>query len=248
MRAFTDDLGVQLVQGSGMTETSPVVTVAHPPRHCSPDDAEYWQYRSSAGRLLAGVEARIVDEDGNLQPADGVSAGEVEYRGGWITGSYYGGAAPEKFHDGWLRTGDIGMVSEDGYLSLLDRSKDVIKSGGEWISSVQLENALLGHPEVADAAVIAIPDDTWGERPLACVVQRNDDTLDVESLRRHMATATARWQVPEYWAFIACLPRTSVGKHDKRALREAWQRGELTVIAVAGPSRTRTSALQEAQP
>lgn len=237
MRGFADDLGVPLLQGSGMTETSPVVTLAHPPRGSTPANPEYWRHRTSAGRLLAGVEARVVADDGQVLPADGHSVGEIQYRGGWVTGSYYGDTSAEKFDDGWLRTGDVGQITSDGYVTLLDRTKDVIKSGGEWISSVELETTLLGHPDVVEAAVIAVPDDVWGERPLACVVERDGAGHDVESMRVYLAARIPRWQVPESWTFVPNLPRTSVGKYDKKQLRAAWQSGDFAVVAVAGPAR-----------
>ena len=226
-------LGVELIQGSGMTETSPVVTVAHPQAGVTADDAAYWTYRRSAGRLLAGVEARVVDDDGVVQPRDGNSVGEIEYRGAWITGAYYQDATGESFHDGWLRTGDLGTITPDGYLAIVDRAKDVVKSGGEWISSSNLEAHLLAHPAVAEAAVVPMPDERWGERPLACIVPATGASeLSVDELKSHLATLVPRWQVPEYWSVVADLPKTTVGKLDKKVLKERQQCGDLAVLRV----------------
>jgi fatty-acyl-CoA synthase len=155
----------------------------------------------------------------------------VEVRGPWIAAGYYRvGADAERFHDGWLRTGDIASVDPDGFMRITDRAKDVIKSGGEWISSVALENRLMGHDSVAEAAVIAMPDEQWSERPLACVVLRDGNPLDVDELRRHLAEAVAGWQVPDAFAVIDEVPKTSVGKFDKKRLRAALADGELEVV------------------
>ncbi|WP_285777582.1 fatty acid--CoA ligase [Microtetraspora sp. NBRC 13810] len=224
MRALSDEFGVHLVQAWGMTETSPLATVAHPPV----DAADPWEYRVTQGRLLAGVEARIVGDGETVLPNDGVSVGELEVRGPWVTASYYRDEDGSRFHDGWLRTGDVGRLDEHGYVTLTDRAKDVIKSGGEWISSVELENLLMGHPEVVEAAVIGVPDDRWGERPLACVVVSG--TAGAADLRDHLAGKVARWQLPERWAFIPEVPKTSVGKFAKRVLREMAADGRLEVI------------------
>ena len=150
-------------------------------------------------------------------------------RGPWVTASYYGEPTPEKFHDGWLRTGDVGTVEPSGFIRITDRAKDVIKSGGEWISSVALENLLMAHPAVAEAAVIGVPDDKWGERPLACVVRKAGQTVEPTALRAHLEDKVARWWLPERWAFIAEVPKTSVGKFDKKVLRARYGRGELAV-------------------
>ena len=160
---------------------------------------------------------------------DGNEVGEIEVRGPWITGSYYGDPSPEKFDDGWLRTGDVGTLDERGYIQITDRAKDVIKSGGEWISSVELENHLMAHPQIVEAAVIGVPDPRWDERPLACVVIDEGATLTVDDLRAFLAGHVARWQVPERWAFIVEVPKTSVGKFDKKVLRARHEAGELTV-------------------
>jgi fatty-acyl-CoA synthase len=178
---------------------------------------------------------RIVDEQGAALPWDGESTGEIEVRGPWITGSYFGLDAPEKFHDGWLRTGDIGTMDDRGYFQISDRLKDVIKSGGEWISSVELENLLAGSPEVAEAAVVGIPDEKWTERPLACVVLRSPEGAGEDvaaTLASFLGGKVARWQVPENWTFIEEVPKTTVGKFDKKVLRSRYQAGELDVLRV----------------
>ncbi|MEV8318020.1 long-chain fatty acid--CoA ligase [Streptomyces sp. NPDC059900] len=234
MEAF-DKLGMRVCHAWGMTETSPLGTVARPPAKALGTDEEF-AYRLTQGRFPTGVEARLVGPGGEHLPWDGESAGELEVRGPWIAGAYYGGAAGEalkpedKFSaDGWLKTGDVGVISSDGFLTLTDRAKDVIKSGGEWISSVELENAIMSHPEVAEAAVVAVPDDKWGERPLATVVLKEDSTLDYATLRDFLAGTIAKWQLPERWAIVPAVPKTSVGKFDKKVLRKQYADGELDV-------------------
>jgi fatty-acyl-CoA synthase len=170
---------------------------------------------------------RITDDSGAELPWDGVSVGEIEVRGPWITGSYHRDPAPDRFHDGWLRTGDIGTIDDRGYFQITDRAKDVIKSGGEWISSVELENLLAGCPGVLEAAVIGIPDEKWTERPLACVVVK--DEADPARLASYLEGKVAHWQVPENWTFITEIPKTTVGKYDKKLLRARFKDGELAV-------------------
>ncbi|WP_030559811.1 long-chain fatty acid--CoA ligase [Streptomyces aureocirculatus] len=234
MEAF-DTLGMRVCHAWGMTETSPLGTVARPPAHAL-GTAEEFGYRLTQGRFPAGVEARLTGPDGSHLPWDGTSAGELEVRGNWIAGAYYGGAGGEVIKpedrfspDGWLKTGDVGVISPDGFLTLTDRAKDVIKSGGEWISSVELENALMSHPDVAEAAVVAVPDEKWGERPLATVVLKEDATTDFAGLQAFLATRVAKWQVPERWALVPAVPKTSVGKFDKKVLRRQYAAGELDV-------------------
>ncbi|MEU5685195.1 long-chain fatty acid--CoA ligase [Streptomyces venezuelae] len=234
MEAF-DKLGMRVCHAWGMTETSPLGTVARPPAHAAGTEEEFG-YRLTQGRFPASVEARLVGPGGEHLPWDGTSAGELEVRGPWIAGAYYGGAGgdvlrpDDKFsEDGWLKTGDVGVITADGFLTLTDRAKDVIKSGGEWISSVELENALMSHPDVAEAAVVAVPDDKWGERPLATVVLREGATADYASLRDFLAGRIAKWQLPERWTIIPAVPKTSVGKFDKKVLRRQYADGELDV-------------------
>jgi fatty-acyl-CoA synthase len=235
MRDFEERHGVRVCHAWGMTETSPLGSFGHPPAGLSPE--EEWPYRISQGRFPASVEARLAAPDGSFAPWDGESTGELEVRGPWVTGAYYGGAAGEPFRpeekfspDGWLRTGDVGVITPNGYLTLTDRAKDVIKSGGEWISSVELENALMSHEAVAEAAVVAVPDERWGERPLAAVVLREGaGDVTYADLRAFLAERVARWQLPERWAVVASVPKTSVGKFDKKVLRGQYAEGDLDV-------------------
>ena len=230
MRGF-DELGVRIVQAWGMTETSPVATMAHPPVGAEGEEA--WKARVTQGRVLAGLEMRIVGDGDVILPNDGEAVGEVEIRGPWITGAYHKDEDPGKFHDGWLRTGDVGTLSPDGYLVLTDRAKDVIKSGGEWISSVELENHLMAHPDVLEAAVVGVPDDRWQERPLATVVLREGAEATPEELRTFLGDRIPKWQLPERWSFIESVPKTSVGKFDKKVLRRRYADGELDVKTIA---------------
>jgi fatty-acyl-CoA synthase len=226
MRGF-DELGVRILHAWGMTETSPLASVAHPPHGSSGGEA--WRYRMSQGRYMCGLEVRVVGDGDRVLPCDGRSVGEIEIRGAWITGAYYRDEDPGRFHDGWLRTGDVGTISADGFLVLTDRAKDVIKSGGEWISSVDLENHLMSHPDVVEAAVIGVPDDRWQERPLAAVVPRPDAGVTAAELREFLARRVAKWQVPERWAFVGEVPKTSVGKFSKKTLRDLYAAGDLEV-------------------
>ncbi|MBP1160618.1 long-chain fatty acid--CoA ligase [Rhodococcus sp. PvR099] len=227
MHAFEDEHSVSVLHAWGMTETSPLGSVARPPAGTTGD--EMWKYRYTQGRFPASVQARLIGDDGTVLPCDGTSVGELEVRGPWITASYYGVDAADKFDDGWLKTGDVGSITPDGYLSLSDRSKDIIKSGGEWISSVDLENAVMGHPSVAEAAVIGVPDEKWDERPLVAVVLREGTTTTVEELQQFLDGKVAKWQVPENWTLIDAVPKTSVGKFDKKRLRADYHEGGLKV-------------------
>ncbi len=228
IEAYEKELGVRIVQAWGMTETSPLGSVAHPPAGLPEDEA--WHYRDTQGRLMCDVETRLVGEGGTVLPKDGEAVGEIEVRGPWITGSYYKDDDPAKFRDGWLRTGDVGCIDRLGFVTLTDRAKDVIKSGGEWISSMELENALMGHPEVTEAAVIGVPDDKWGERPLAAIVLAQGASATAADLRAFLATRVPRWQLPERWSFIDEVPKTSVGKFAKTRIREAYAHGDYEVI------------------
>ena len=229
MRAFQEKHDVSILHAWGMTETSPLGSVARPPASATGDEA--WRYRYTQGRFPASVRARLIGDDGAVLPWDNEAVGELEVRGPWIAGSYYGGAEvdPDKFHDGWLRTGDVGKISADGYLTLTDRAKDVIKSGGEWISSVDLENQVMGHPAVAEAAVVGIPDEKWDERPLVAVVLKEGQTATPEELREFLADKVAKWQLPENWTFVDEVPKTSVGKFDKKRIRASYSEGKLDI-------------------
>ena len=224
MQRFLDKYGLQIMQGWGMTETSPLGSLAKPHKNATPD--QFMDYHDLAGRVLPGIEMRIVTEsaDGTaaVAPQDGSTIGEIEVRGPWVTGSYYLDATPEKFRDGWLRTGDMGTLDGLGYVRITDRTKDVIKSGGEWVSSIDLENVIMAHPDILEAAVIGIPDVKWDERPLACLVVREGIETGpalIDSVKSFLGERVAKWWIPERWAFIAVVTKTSVGKFDKKVLR-----------------------------
>jgi fatty-acyl-CoA synthase len=227
IRAF-DKHGVWLLQGWGMTETSPLATVSYPRAELAGTGIDE-RYRRAA---MAGVPAPLVDvrirpEDGGDAPRDGKTMGEIQVRGPFITGSYYGvPVSADKFtEDGFLRTGDVATMDGLGFVRITDRTKDLIKSGGEWISSVDMENALMGHPALAEAAVIAIPDEKWSERPLACVVFKPGHEADPAELSAHLlAQGFAKWQLPDRYEVIQALPRTSTGKFWKVKLRERFPR------------------------
>ena len=230
IETFRDRFGLDMIQGWGMTETSPLAAVSIPPAGTPPEHQV--DYRVKSGRVVAGVEMRITNDDGTVLARDGKTVGEFEIRGPWITGSYFGVEDPEKFRDGWLRTGDIGTLDAEGFMVVSDRTKDVIKSGGEWISSVELEATMMAHPAVFEAAVIAVPDDRWQERPLCCVVLRPEATATAEELKAFLAERVARWWLPERWTFIDTVPKTSVGKFDKKVLRAQYAADELEVVVV----------------
>jgi fatty-acyl-CoA synthase len=226
--------GVHVTHAWGMTETSPLGSISREPGGVEGEDA--WRYRVTQGRLAASVQARLVGPDGSVVPRDGPAVGELEVRGPWITGSYVRDDDPAKFDDGWLRTGDVGSITPDGFLTLTDRSKDVIKSGGEWISSVALENALMAHPSVAEASVVGVPDEKRGERPLATVVVREGVEVSADELRAFLAERVAHWQLPERWSFVDEVPKTSVGKFDKKVIRRRYADGALEVQTLTPPT------------
>ncbi len=226
MKDFEERHNVRIFQAWGMTETSPVATYSRP-REREHDDA-YWDERAMQGRPLPWVELRLADDDGNEVPWDGSSTGEIEVRGPWVASRYFADSSEdEKFANGWLRTGDIASVDERGNVQITDRSKDVIKSGGEWISSVELENELMAHPDVLEAAVIAKPDERWAERPLCCVVLRDSSAVGAPELVEHLRGRVAKWWLPDEFAFVAEIPKTSVGKFDKKVLRGRLAEGTL---------------------
>jgi fatty-acyl-CoA synthase len=225
MKDFEERHGVRIFQAWGMTETSPVATYSRP-REGEHDDA-YWDVRARQGRPLPWVELRLVDDEGREVRWDGRSTGEIEVRGPWIAAGYYREQDEEKFDEGWLRTGDIAAVDEKGFVQITDRAKDVIKSGGEWISSVELECELMEHPDVVEAAVIAKPDPRWAERPLCCVVLRDGAGATAEELVEHLRGRVAKWWLPDEFAFVTEIPKTSVGKFDKKVLRAQLADGTL---------------------
>jgi fatty-acyl-CoA synthase len=225
IRAFAKH-GAEIRQGWGMTETSPVASIAYlkPELRGVPEDERYRRF-ASAGVPVPVMDIRVRGDDGKDQPWDGKSVGELQLRGPFITGSYHNvPQAPERFtDDGWLRTGDVASIDAHGYIRISDRTKDLIKSGGEWISSVDMENLLMAHPAVLEAAVIAIPDPKWSERPLACVVFKKDRSATAEELRAHLSSAFVKWQLPERFEFLDAIPRTSTGKFWKVKLRERFR-------------------------
>jgi fatty-acyl-CoA synthase len=228
IRGYKERFGVHLVQGWGMTETSPLVTLAMPPRGV--DEEGWMKYQLSAGKPVIGTEIRVVDDSGKELPNDGKSIGELEVRGPWITGSYYNRDAPDSFDNGWLRTGDMATIDPERYMRIVDRTKDVIKSGGEWVSSVELENTIMAHEAVLEAAVIGVPDEKWDERPLACVVIKPGLNVTPEELSEFLKSRVAKWWIPERWCFVSEIPKTSVGKFDKKVLRKDVGDGRVEVL------------------
>lgn len=217
--------GIELRQGWGMTETSPLASLSYIKSElANVDDDQAFALRATAGVPAPLVEFRIIGNDGQPCAWNGRDVGEVQVRGPYITGDYYElPRDPEKFSDGWLRTGDVASLDEHAYLRISDRTKDLIKSGGEWISSVDLENAIMGHPAVAEAAVIAIAHPKWDERPLACVVRKSGAQVTADELRDYLAGRFARWQLPDAIEFIDAVPRTSTGKFWKARLRDMYR-------------------------
>jgi acyl-CoA synthetase (AMP-forming)/AMP-acid ligase II len=232
MKDFQERHGVRIYQAWGMTETSPVATYSRPPQPGEDADAQardaYWDARARQGTPLPWVQMRLVGDDGEQMPFDGISTGEIEVRGPWIAAAYYNDpTGADKFDGGWLATGDIACAEQHASLQITDRAKDVIKSGGEWISSVELENQVMAHPDVIEAAVIAKPDQKWAERPLCCVVLREGSTVTAQELVEHLRPRVAKWWLPDEFAFIEEVPKTSVGKFDKKALRARLGEGTL---------------------
>ncbi|HEX3316893.1 MAG TPA: AMP-binding protein, partial [Solirubrobacteraceae bacterium] len=211
IRHFDETFGVPIVQGWGMTETSPLASVSRLPGDVELDEDEAYAFRAAIGRVMPLVDFRLDEEAG----------GELQVRGPFVAREYYNDdSSPEKFsEDGWLRTGDVAELRHGSYLHLVDRTKDLVKSGGEWISSVELENEIMAHPDVLEAAVIAVPDQKWSERPCACVVPRAGATLDAEEVRSFLTDRVAKWWVPDRVEFIDEVPKTSVGKFNKKELR-----------------------------
>jgi fatty-acyl-CoA synthase len=240
MERFEETFGISIIQGFGLTETSPLVAAANPP--AGAEGEEHWRYRMKTGRVSPLVEARIIDASGEELAQDGEQAGELELRGPWIASGYYedAEATADKMHDGWLRTGDVATIDGMGYIQITDRAKDVIKSGGEWISSVELENAIMGHPAVVEAAVIAKPDERWTERALACVVIEPGAEVSAEDLNEHLKPLVAKWWLPDEYAFIDEVPKTSVGKFDKKVLRRRLADGELAGRVMVGKAPATT--------
>jgi fatty-acyl-CoA synthase len=226
---FWTERGIRVVQGWGMTETNPVAAVAQlaPWVEEGPFDRQL-DLLETAGRIVPGLQYRIVDEVGEPLPHDGEAFGELLIRGPWIAAEYYeDGRSPQSFVDGWLRTGDVCKVTPDGYIRITDRAKDVIKSGGEWISSLDLENTLMAHPEVAEATVVGLEHPKWQERPAAFVVRRPGSEVGEEELMAFLEPRVARWWLPDVIVFIDEIPKTGTGKFDKKVVRERY--GDLLV-------------------
>ena len=227
---FQKDFSVKAVHAWGMTETSPVGTVSRlQPHHDSLSNAEKIKLRAMQGQEVPGIEIRAVLENGKIAPRDGITTGEIEIRGAWVIDSYFKLNSRENFsEDGWFKTGDVGVINAEGYMQITDRAKDLIKSGGEWISSVALEVAIMSHPKVKEASVIAIPDELWSERPLAVIVLKEPkETLSNEELNKFLSPSFAKYQLPEKMVFIEEIPKTSVGKFNKKEMRRLYAEGKL---------------------
>jgi fatty-acyl-CoA synthase len=225
IRGYEERHGLKVLHAWGMTETGPIATVANLTSELKRlPEAERYKYRAKQGYPMAFVDVRLVDEEG-VVPRDGKTMGEIEVRGPWVAAAYYNSPeGDEKFtEDGWLKTGDIATVDKHGFIEIQDRSKDLIKSGGEWISSVAIENTLMAHPAVAEAAVIAISDPKWQERPLAVVVLKEGQSATTEELISHLKPCFARWWLPDAVEFVNEIPRTSTGKFMKTKLREQFK-------------------------
>jgi fatty-acyl-CoA synthase len=224
IRTYEDRYGVQFIHAYGMTEATPVTHFSRIKSALRdlPEEARY-SYKAKQGLLVPGLEQRVVDADGAEVPADGKSMGELLLRGPWIADQYLDDErSATTFVDGWYHTGDVATLDGEGYLHLVDRTKDLVKSGGEWISSVELENALMGHPEVAEAAVIAVPDEKWAERPLAVVVRKAGSEVGEAELVASIAGKFPKWWLPDRVEFVEELPKTATGKFSKRTLRERF--------------------------
>jgi fatty-acyl-CoA synthase len=223
IEAFEREAGVGMLHAWGMTETTPVATVCTiKSTLASVSDEERHRLMAKQGLPVFGVDVTIMDDEGNELPWDGTARGEIVVRGPWITAGYLHADTPERFTNGWFRTGDVATIDPEGYVQIVDRTKDLIKSGGEWISSVEIENAIMGHPDVLEAAVIATPDEKWGERPLALVVPRPGVQITEEAIREHLRPRCARIALPDRIIFVEEVPKTSVGKFDKKVLRQQF--------------------------
>lgn len=230
-KAYESELGVNVLHAWGMTEMSPLGSVCNlGSQHADLPDEAKWDIKAKQGYPICGVEMRIVDEVGRPLPWDGRQMGELQVRGPWVIRQYFKRDVSEDnfTKDGWFRTGDVVTMSADGYMQIMDRTKDLVKSGGEWISTVELENAIMAHPQVLEAAVIAIPDAQWVERPLAAVVPTPDAAnLTSDDIIQFLQDKVARWWIPESILFLPEIPKTSVGKFDKKVLRGRYAAGEL---------------------
>ncbi|CAM4233827.1 long-chain fatty acid--CoA ligase [Zobellia nedashkovskayae] len=230
IKGMEDDFGIRGVQAWGMTETSPLGTVSRlQPHHDKLNTQEKIKIRAKQGIEFPGIEMRIVDNNGKVAERDGETMGELQVKGAWVIKSYFKTNNRDNFtDDGWFRTGDVSTVDSDGYMHITDRTKDLIKSGGEWISSVALESALMSHPKVKEAAVIAIPDEKWAERPLAVIVlTAENEVVSDANFKEFLSRDFANYQIPDNYIFVSQVPRTSVGKFDKKEIRRLYAQGEL---------------------
>jgi acyl-CoA synthetase (AMP-forming)/AMP-acid ligase II len=231
MIAAYEKRGIEVIHGWGMTETSPVCTNGSiKPKHRSDNLQQQLVHQMKAGHVVFGVDMKVVDEEGNVLPDDGRSQGELYVRGPWVTSEYYNNAeatANQFTDDGWFRTGDVISLDDEGYVTIHDRAKDLIKSGGEWISSIDLENAAVAHPEIAEAAAIAIPHEKWAERPFLVVVRTPDSALDRDAVLAFLEGKIAKWWMPDDVAFVNELPHTATGKVSKRTLRAQFAEGAI---------------------
>jgi fatty-acyl-CoA synthase len=230
--AYREQIGLPISQAWGMTETSPIASVCHTKSYLEGelDDDQKADLRASVGLISLGVDFRVADPVSlDTVPWDGESRGELQVAGPWIAREYYNDdRSPESFtSDGWLKTGDVATVDAEGYIRLVDRTKDVVKSGGEWISSVELENEIMAHPKVAEAAVIGVHHPKWQERPLACVVAAPGEELSKDEILEFLDGRVARWWLPDDVVFIDEVPKTSVGKFSKKDLRVRFKDYEL---------------------
>jgi acyl-CoA synthetase (AMP-forming)/AMP-acid ligase II len=227
---FEKDFGIKGVQAWGMTETSPLGTVSRlQPKHDALSENEKIDIRGKQGIAFPGVELRVVTDDGTLAPKDGKTMGELQIKGAWVLNSYFKTKTSESFtEDGWFKTGDVSTIDGDGYMEIKDRTKDLIKSGGEWISSVALETALIAHPKIKEAAVIAVPDEKWVEKPLALIVLMDgEDKILDEELIEFLSRDFVKYQIPKDYIYLMEVPKTSVGKFDKKEIRRLFSEGKL---------------------
>ncbi|MBI3635889.1 MAG: long-chain fatty acid--CoA ligase [Candidatus Rokubacteria bacterium] len=226
LETFEKKYGAQMLHAWGMTEMTPIGTLCRLKSYMEAlPDGERYTIRAKQGYTAAGVDLRIVNEAGEEQPWDGTSMGEMQVRGPWVTASYYNNSeSADRFTaDGWFRTGDVAVIDPEGYVQITDRTKDLIKSGGEWISSIDVETMIMGHPKVLEAAVIAVPHPKWVERPLACVVPKPGVAIDPAEIMDYLRPRLAKWALPDEIRVIDAVPKTSVGKFDKKVLRERFK-------------------------
>jgi len=228
MKGFYDLTGAKIVHSYGSTEAMAITTLNIPKpwleRELSED--EKWNLNKKQGIIVTGIDVKVVDPEGKTLPHDGKSAGEILLRGPWVSKSYFNAPGSENqfTEDGYLKSGDVGTIDPEGFLKITDRIKDVIKSGGEWISSIDMENEIVSHPGVLEAAVVGVPHPKWEERPLALVILRKEfKLLDKTEIREHLAKRFAKWQLPEEILFVDSIPKTSVGKLNKKVIREEYK-------------------------